>query len=146
MRSQPGRRWPSARLGVTAITAVATLGCSPGAEPPRPDAAATRAAVDTVEVALLEYAIGMPTRIAAGNVTLRLSNQGFELHNLKVFPTGANSPIWQTSKDINPGEVEVVSLDLAVGSYNVRCDVAGHDMRGMQINIEVEERKPGEPS
>lgn len=127
---------------MTAITAVATLGCTPGAEPPRPDAPATRAAVDTVEVALLEYAIGMPTRIAAGNVVLRLSNQGFELHNLKVFPSGADTPIWQTASDINPGEVEVVSVDLEPGSYNVRCDVAGHDTRGMHLNIEVEERAP----
>ena len=93
---------------------------------------------DTIEVALLEYAIGMPTKLSSGEVILKLSNQGFEDHNLRVFPSNTDSPVWETESDVAAGETRFVELELGPGQYTVICDVAGHDTRGMSVTINVE--------
>ena len=93
---------------------------------------------DTIEVALLEYAIGMPTKLSSGEVILKLSNQGFEDHNLRIFPSNTDSPAWETESDVAAGETRFVELELGPGQYMVICDVAGHDTRGMSVTINVE--------
>lgn len=93
---------------------------------------------DTIEVALLEYAIGIPTKLFCGEVILKLSNQGFEDHNLRFFPSNTDSPVWETESDVAAGETRVVELELRPGQYTVICDVAGHDTRGMRITVNVE--------
>ena len=93
---------------------------------------------DTIEVALLEYAIGMPTKLSSGEVILKLSNQGFEDHNLRIFPSNTDLPVWETESDVAAGETRFVELELGPGQYTVICDVAGHDTRGMSITINVE--------
>lgn len=128
-------------------SAVLALGCGGEGEPA--DAASTPAraadpdlsavyAADAVDVALLEYAIGMPSRLPAGPTVLRLSNQGFEMHNLKLVDPASGEVLWETETDVNTGEVRLVELDLSPGSYTVVCDVAGHDSRGMLMTLTVE--------
>lgn len=102
-----------------------------------PDLSAVYAA-DAVDVALLEYAIGMPSRLPAGPTVLRLSNQGFEMHNLKLVDPASGEVLWETETDVNTGEVRLVELALSPGSYTVVCDVAGHDSRGMLMTLTVE--------
>ena len=102
-----------------------------------PDLSAVFAA-EAVDVALLEYAIGMPSRLPAGPTVLRLSNQGFEMHNLKLVDPASGEVLWETEADVNTGEVRLVELDLSPGSYTVVCDVAGHDSRGMLMTLTVE--------
>ena len=147
------RRMPIA----TAAAAVLAIGCGGGGESadaaadPARAAAAPEAtgsasdpdlsavyAVEAVDVALLEYAIGMPSRLPAGPTVLRLSNQGFEMHNLKLVEPASGEVLWETESDVNTGEVRLVELDLAPGSYTVVCDVAGHDSRGMLMTLTVE--------
>lgn len=131
-------------VGVAVVLAV---GCAGDAESgsrapaPPPAAASYPEAVyeaDAVDVALLEYAIGMPSRLPAGPTVLRLSNQGFELHNLKLVDPASGEVLWETETDVNTGEVRLVELDLAPGDYTVVCDVAGHDSRGMMTTLTVE--------
>jgi len=133
------------RRGWLALTAAAVAGCGSGGSdsggreeaPPAASVGPTGAQLDTVDVALLEYVIGMPMRLTAGRVAWRLSNQGFEIHNLKVIAEGGDAPVWETERDVIPGETRVVELELAPGSYTVLCDVAGHDEKGMQMKLVV---------
>ena len=152
-RTARRRRMPIA----TAAAAVLAFGCGGAGESadaaaaPASAAAAPEAtgaasdpdlsavyAVEAVDVALLEYAIGMPSRLPAGPTVLRLSNQGFEMHNLKLVEPASGEVLWETETDVNTGEVRLVELDLAPGSYTVVCDVAGHDSRGMLMTLTVE--------
>lgn len=145
------------RRGVPVAAAALAFGCGGEGEPS--DAAAHRAGVsadpeaadaasepdpsvvyaaEAVDVALLEYAIGMPSRLPAGPTVFRLSNQGFEMHNLKLVDPASGELLWETGEDVNTGEVRLVEVDLAPGSYTVLCDVAGHDSRGMLMTLTVE--------
>lgn len=146
----------AARRGLFVVAAVLAFGCggegepAEAADPPgaaaAPDAAGSASepdlsavyAADAVDVALLEYAIGMPSRLPAGPTVLRLSNQGFEMHNLKLVDPASGEVLWETETDVNTGEVRLVELELSPGSYTVVCDVAGHDSRGMLMTLTVE--------
>ncbi len=120
-----------------ASPASAAAALEAAAPAPERDLSAVYAA-EAVDVALLEYAIGMPSRLPAGPTVLRLSNQGFEMHNLKLVDPASGDVLWETEADVNTGEVRLVELDLSPGSYTVVCDVAGHDSRGMLMTLTVE--------
>ena len=124
-----------------AIPAGATAAPGAAGSASEPDLSAVYAA-DAVDVALLEYAIGMPSRLPAGPTVLRLSNQGFEMHNLKLVDPASGEVLWETDTDVNTGEVRLVELELSSGSYTVVCDVAGHDSRGMLMTLTVEAPPP----
>ncbi|MCZ0935288.1 MAG: hypothetical protein OXJ54_08925 [Gemmatimonadetes bacterium] len=124
----------AANAAASPASAAAGLEATAASEP---DLSAVYAA-DAVDVALLEYAIGMPSRLPAGPTVLRLSNQGFEMHNLKLVDPASGEVLWETEADVNTGEVRLVELDLTPGSYTVVCDVAGHDSRGMLMTLTVE--------
>ena len=107
---------------------------------PAPPATDSIDAAEAVDVALLEYAIGMPARLPAGPTVLRLSNQGFELHNLKLVDPESGAVLWETEEDVNTGETRLAELVLEPGRWTVLCDVAGHDSRGMLMTLTVEAR------
>ncbi len=142
-------------LGVLFPGVLALAACGPDAgdtaaagetatiRPATPSASVDPSApVDTVNVALLEYVIGMPSTLPAGRLALRLSNQGFELHNLKILAEDGTL-VWETEREVFQGQTRVDELDLAPGTYTVLCDVAGHDSKGMLATIEVVERPDG---
>ena len=92
---------------------------------------------DTVRVYLSEYMIEMPVILDGGENALSVSNRGFEDHNLRINIMESDSIVWKTEGNLTPGSVENATLDLAPGSYMVICDFAGHDARGMFVEIEV---------
>ena len=135
------------------IAAGLAVGCGGAADSPDPGADAAAAAVeadaalaaadsiyavDAVDVALVEYAIGMAARLPPGPTVLRLSNQGFEGHNLKLVDPASGEVLWETDEDVATGEVRLVEVELSPGTYTVVCDVAGHDSRGMLMTLTVE--------
>lgn len=123
-----------------AEAAVASAGGTVAAEGAKTAEADDIYAVDAVDVALVEYAIGMPTRLPPGPTVLRLSNQGFEGHNLKLVNPESGAVLWETESDLNAGEARLVELVLEAGTYRMICDVAGHDTRGMLMTLTVQAR------
>ena len=154
------RRAPAATsLGLVTSLGFTVLGCAGDAQPSgRAEAAVASAegravaerakaaeaddiyAVEAVDVALVEYAIGMPTQLPPGPTVLRLSNQGFEGHNLKLVNPESGAVLWETESDLNAGEARLVELVLETGTYRMICDVAGHDTRGMLMTLNVQAR------
>ncbi|WP_419948165.1 hypothetical protein [Candidatus Palauibacter sp.] len=144
------RRRERLAVAIPVIAGGLAFGCGGGADSPDPaadPAAAAREAdeaaadsiyaIDAVDVALLEYAIGMPTRLPPGPTVLRLSNQGFEGHNLKLVDPASREVLWETEEDVNTGETRLVELVLEPGTWTMLCDVAGHDTRGMLMTLTV---------
>ncbi len=121
------------------VTVVGACGgeVPPRTETPPPVPTETLSDQAVVDVSLLEYIIGSPEVLPAGTVELRLSNQGFEPHNLKLVDPRNGEVLWETEDDLPSGEVRSVELTLEPGAYTLVCDVAGHDSRGMVRDVSV---------
>jgi uncharacterized cupredoxin-like copper-binding protein len=89
-----------------------------------------------VRVSLLDYSI-TPAKISvpAGPLTLYVTNDGKTPHNFTIRaprgPLGSSSKIVAHSKDLNPGQADVVAVTLTTGAYTFFCAFAGHEQLGM---------------
>jgi nitrite reductase (NO-forming) len=85
-----------------------------------------------IMVGLSEFAI-TPSNIkaSAGPVELQITNTGTQVHNLEVVGFG-------TSPDVAPGGTTTLTLpDMAAGTYEVICNIAGHAAAGMRGTLTV---------
>ena len=88
-----------------------------------------------VEVSLSEWAITPNMlRPAAGEVILRVTNDGAMVHNLSIPSLG------KKTADLAPGATEELDLGtVAAGAYDMFCDIAGHAASGMTGQLMVGE-------
>lgn len=123
---------------VMAIVAMATRPAALiAADAPSNDAAAevpTAASEPTLaSLTLGEWSITGDLTIAPGPVTLEIHNAGTVTHNVEIDGVG-NSP------DVMSGETVTWEVgDLAAGTYEVICAVAGHKEAGMRATLTVVE-------
>lgn len=110
----------------------------------------------TVDVRLEEFTVDPSAGTAsAGAVLFNVSNHGAVPHNLRVIRTDlapdalpvddetfmvdeAQVEVVGSSKDLNAGESEAVSVGLEAGSYVLICNVATHYDAGMRVAFTVE--------
>jgi FtsP/CotA-like multicopper oxidase with cupredoxin domain len=74
-----------------------------------------------------------------GEVTLRVVNVDTQVHNLAI--------LGQVTPDLQPGESYDLELgELALGVYDIQCDIAGHASGGMtgQLHVGVSAEEGGE--
>lgn len=88
--------------------------------------------VPTVDIELGNYTI-VPNTVAIGTgvVNLRVTNTDSIEHNLTVGGRG--------TRNLAPGQEEVLSVDLDVGTYNMWCDIQGHVALGQTGTLQVAE-------
>lgn len=148
----------SAVIPLMAVVAMATINMHPRMAPtPLSAPAANR----TLVVKANDYAFsGMPARVSAGWVTIRMINAGKELHmfasvsappgmtaaalldSLVKDRTPKNLTEWGGPNAVAPGDTTTVTLFLPAGSYAVGCFVISpdgktHFMKGMMGSFEV---------
>jgi uncharacterized cupredoxin-like copper-binding protein len=121
----------SASSDSTAIPATVPGGSSAGSAPTSMIPSDTTGA-PVVDVHLTEYTIAMPPVIAAGNVTLRVSNNGSTSHGLEIEGNGVHQDV-----RMNAGEVKMLTVELKPGTYQVYCPVDDHKGKGMQMSLTV---------
>ncbi|HUO46027.1 MAG TPA: multicopper oxidase domain-containing protein [Acidimicrobiia bacterium] len=84
-----------------------------------------------IEVGLSEFAITGGLSAPAGEVQLRVTNNGGQVHNLAI----EGGPV---SPDLAPGESTVLNLgELEAGTYRLICEVPGHLEAGMEATLAV---------
>ncbi len=86
-----------------------------------------------VEVSLSEWAI-TPNMLypAAGEVILKVTNDGAMVHNLAIPSLG------KKTADLAPGATEELDLGtVAAGAYDMFCEIAGHAASGMTGQLMV---------
>lgn len=93
--------------------------------------------IDTIQVILDEYSIGLPGILPEGETVFRLESRGFEEHNLRFVLNESDSVIWETDRRMSPYEIRTVTFDLIPGEYTVVCDFSGHEARGMFTDLVV---------
>jgi plastocyanin len=83
----------------------------------------------TVNVVLGDYVIQGNLTAPAGNVRLQAINQGGIVHNVGI----KGGPI---SGDMQPGKGFTLDVgSLAPGTYQLYCDIPGHEAKGMVANL-----------
>ena len=90
-----------------------------------------------VAVFLTEYLIDMPVVIDAGEVRISVTNEGVEDHNLRLLRAGTDEVVWQTEGNVGSGATIEAVFELPAGEYLAVCDFAGHDSRGMFVEVEA---------
>jgi uncharacterized cupredoxin-like copper-binding protein len=97
-------------------------------------AAVPDTAKGSVEVKLTEYKIEMPTSVAAGVTTFKVTNAGEETHGFEIEGNGTEKAL---KPRLKKGESSSLQVDLKPGTYNVYCPVHGHKKRGMSLDLTV---------
>ncbi len=86
----------------------------------------------TLNVSVQEFSITGQLTAPAGEVTMLIQNNGTMTHNVEMRGTG------QVSPDVGPGGTVELSLgNLAPGTYEVFCNIAGHEASGMVATLTV---------
>jgi manganese oxidase len=95
---------------------------------------AAAAASTTIDVSLTEFAINGSLTAPPGDVTLNVTNNGAQVHNVVLRQTGAKTA------DLNPNGTASLSLGtLAAGTYELYCDIPGHVESGMVAELVIAE-------
>jgi len=85
----------------------------------------------TVNVVLGDYVIQGNLTAPAGNIRLQAINQGGMIHNVGI----KGGPI---SGDMLPGKGFTLDVgSLAPGTYQLYCDIPGHEAKGMVANLVI---------
>ena len=115
-------------LGVVGVVAISNGGSSSST-------ASASAGTTVVREQLTEFAVSMtPATVPPGDVTFQIFNNGSVEHNFEVVEMGV------VSNMLKPGEgEEVVVTDMAAGTYNILCNVVGHEAAGMKTTFNVVE-------
>src|SRR6185312_11027290 len=114
-----------------------------------------RAATEhTVAVAERDFHITAPAVLRSGTVTLRIHNQGPDQHELIVVPgTLASLPLRADGMTVDeeaveasepgslepgePGSTRDLTIQLKPGHYVFFCNMEGHFMAGMHVEVDV---------
>lgn len=96
--------------------------------------ASTTDTARTVQVALSEFKIHMPTTLPAGLTVFHVVNTGDMEHDIEF-----TSPDMDVHLDANlkPGDEGDLRVDLQPGEYRVWCPVGRHALRGMDLTLTV---------
>jgi FtsP/CotA-like multicopper oxidase with cupredoxin domain len=90
------------------------------------------AVATTLDLTVREFSIDGQLTAPAGDVTLRITNAGSMSHNVVFRPTELASP------NVGPGgTVELALGELAPGSYELYCNIAGHEASGMVTTLVI---------
>ena len=105
-----------------------------------PEAAAATdsagASPEIVDVTLTNFAIDMPTELAAGPVRFNIVNNGAAPHNFVLEGEGIRKTL---ANNLQPGESARLNADLAPGTYTIYCPVGegAHRAQGMELELRV---------
>jgi len=104
---------------------------------------AASAATDTaegspllVDVSLTNFAIEMPTDLAAGPIRFNIINNGAAPHNFVLEGVGIKKTL---ANNLQPGQSASLNADLTPGTYTIFCPVGegAHRAQGMELELTV---------
>lgn len=86
----------------------------------------------TLNVSVQEFSITGDLVAPTGEITLLIANNGSMTHNIEVRETG------QVSPDVGSGGTVSLALgDLGPGTYELFCNIPGHESSGMVTNLTI---------
>ncbi len=96
----------------------------------------TFAAADATEIIVRDFTLD-PVDVAVSGTTLSLAvtNEGPTVHNVAI--RDAAGDVLGTTRDLRTGESEVITPEIAAGSYVLFCSLPGHESLGIKGTLEV---------
>lgn len=124
------RRTFLAPLAAVAVLALTTAGCASS----DPVAVAADA---PVAIAMSEFRLDpQDVRVEAGRRTFAITNAGTMVHRFELRSADGRRRL-ALSAPLRPGEGQEITLDLAPGSYLIRCAQERHNTLGEHGTLEV---------
>jgi len=87
-----------------------------------------------VPVSLAEFAISMPSTLPAGRVTFAITNDGTIQHSFEIEGNGVEKSL---KNPLDPGQTDMLSVNLDPGTYTVYCPIDDHRGQGMELEVTV---------
>lgn len=87
-----------------------------------------------VPVSLAEFAISMPATLPAGRVTFAVTNDGTITHSFEIEGNGVEKAL---KNPLEPGQTDMLSVNLDPGTYTVYCPIDDHRGQGMELEVTV---------
>jgi uncharacterized cupredoxin-like copper-binding protein len=94
----------------------------------------TMVAGGQVPVSLAEFAISMPSTLPAGRVTFAITNDGTIAHSFEIEGNGVEKAL---KNPLEPGQTDMLSVNLDPGTYTVYCPIDDHRGQGMELEVTV---------
>ncbi len=120
----------------TLVTVYLAQDLMAGTDGDEEEATPAAASGEVVAVELDELEVRMPSELAAGPTTFRVTNVGGAEHNFEVEGQGIEEVF---EENLRPGETKEMTLDLQPGTYEVYCPVGNHEDLGMLLELTVTE-------
>jgi uncharacterized cupredoxin-like copper-binding protein len=96
--------------------------------------ATTTQQAEQVQVSETEFKIKLAgSSVKSGHVTFEVKNDGNIPHNLVVKGNGVD----ESTKNLNGGQSDSLSVDLKPGTYDLYCSIPGHKQAGMDLQLTV---------
>jgi hypothetical protein len=90
-----------------------------------------------VDVTLGETHMEMPTRVAAGDVTFKVTNAGTEVRGFKISGPGMERSF---TTPLPPGQTEQLTVNLAPGVYQVDSPAQGDPTKHLTVELTAIEK------
>jgi len=87
-----------------------------------------------VPVSLAEFAISMPATLPAGRVTFAVTNDGTITHSFEIEGGNVEKAL---KNPLEPGQTDMLSVNLDPGTYTVYCPIDDHRGQGMELEVTV---------
>jgi uncharacterized cupredoxin-like copper-binding protein len=94
----------------------------------------TMVAGGQVPVSLAEFAISMPATLPAGRVTFAITNDGTIAHSFEIEGGTVEKEL---KTPLEPGQTDMLSVNLDPGTYTVYCPIDDHRGQGMELEVTV---------
>ncbi len=100
-----------------------------------PSASSSGAASGT-EIIVKDFALEpKDVTVATTTVTLAVTNEGPTLHNIAIRDESGKE--LSTTRNLDEGESETITSDIAPGSYILFCSLPGHESLGIKGTLTV---------
>lgn len=155
------RRWLMLAGAVVALVTLVGLAAAcgdddDGTEDGTTGDEAADGAETAVDVSLIDFSVNPSVdTVSAGTVTFNATNDGEQVHNLRVIKTDLDPDalpvdddtfmveedqveVVATFSDLEVGDEEAMSAELDAGSYVLICNIATHYGVGMTVGFTVE--------
>ena len=98
---------------------------------------ASSAAAESTNVVVKDFTLDPRETTVKGAVSLAVTNEGPTIHNIAI--RDAAGAVVGTTKDLNVGESETLTVEIPAGTYTLFCSLPGHESLGIKGTLTVSE-------